>query len=127
MADRHSAVQVTATGWQGSRGDVRLLARLGLSQAGLQDERDAQEKALAAKNRWRRKSSTKGQFMCRFELLRYGSWSSDILDYGVLPSYVLGRPVLLNLSQQTGTGLCILFSLTAVRLSLLAQVATVTM
>lgn len=60
MADGRSAVQVVTTGWQGSRGDVRLLARLGLSQAGLQDERDAQEKALAAKNRWRRKSPSKG-------------------------------------------------------------------
>ncbi len=49
-------------GWQGSRGDTRLLARLGLSQAGLQDEKDAVEKALAAKNRWRRKSSSKGGF-----------------------------------------------------------------
>lgn len=53
--------QVEAGGWQGSRGDVRLLARLGLSQAGLQDERDAEERAVAAKNRWRRKSSSKGQ------------------------------------------------------------------
>ena len=53
-------MQAAAEGWTGSRGDVRLLARLGLSQAGLQDERDAAEKALAAKNRWRRKSSSKG-------------------------------------------------------------------
>jgi hypothetical protein len=56
-----AAVQVVTAGWQGSRGDTRLLARLGLSQAGLQDEKDALEKALAAKNRWRRKSSSKGQ------------------------------------------------------------------
>ncbi|KAL0049216.1 hypothetical protein WJX82_008932 [Trebouxia sp. C0006] len=52
--------RVVTAGWQGSRGDTRLLARLGLSQAGLQDEKDAVEKALAAKNRWRRKSSSKG-------------------------------------------------------------------
>ncbi|KAA6423282.1 MAG: hypothetical protein FRX49_06734 [Trebouxia sp. A1-2] len=52
--------RVVTAGWQGSRGDTRLLARLGLSQAGLQDENDALEKALAAKNRWRRKSSSKG-------------------------------------------------------------------
>jgi len=55
-----ATVQVVTAGWQGSRGDARLLARLGLSQAGLQDEKDALEKALAAKNRWRRKSSSKG-------------------------------------------------------------------
>lgn len=61
MMPASAGVQVVAAEWQGSRGDTRLLARLGLSQAGLQDEKDAQEKALAAKNRWRRKSSTKGR------------------------------------------------------------------
>lgn len=61
MMPASADVQVIAAEWQGSRGDTRLLARLGLSQAGFQDQKDAQEKALAAKNRWRRKSSTKGQ------------------------------------------------------------------
>lgn len=61
-------MQVIGTSWAGSRGDVRLLARLGLSQAGLQDERDAEEKALAAKNRWRRKSSSQGQSTLRSSL-----------------------------------------------------------
>ena len=55
------AAQGPAGGWRGSRGDARLLARLGLTEAGAQDERDAEEKALAAKNRWRRKSSSRGQ------------------------------------------------------------------
>lgn len=69
------AVQVTgSTSWAGSRGDMRLLARLGLSQAGLQDERDAEEKALAAKNRWRRKSSSQGQSKSRPSLPCMDIW-----------------------------------------------------
>lgn len=58
----HVHVKVGLRKWAGSRGDVRLLARLGLSQASLQDEKDAQQKMLAAKSRWRRKSSSAG--MC---------------------------------------------------------------
>ena len=46
--------------WQGSRGDKRLLARLSLTQAGEQDEKDAQARALNAKHRWRQKSSDTG-------------------------------------------------------------------
>lgn len=56
----------SAAGWQGSRGDLRLLARLGLTQAGLQDKKDAQDRALAAKNRWRRNSSAKGQLLNQY-------------------------------------------------------------
>ena len=68
-----ATVQVVTAGWQGSRGDTHLLARLGLSQAGLQDEKDALEKALAAKNRWRRKSSSKGRY-CEPGASIVGSW-----------------------------------------------------
>lgn len=46
--------------WQGSRGDKRLLARLGLTQAGEQDEKDAQTRALSAKHRWRQQSTNAG-------------------------------------------------------------------
>lgn len=46
--------------WQGSRGDKRLLARLGLSQAGEQDEKDAEARAASAKNRWRQRPPDAG-------------------------------------------------------------------
>lgn len=53
-------LQAKGGAWQGSRGDKRLLARLGLTQAGEQDEKDAQARALNAKHRWRHKSADAG-------------------------------------------------------------------
>lgn len=54
-------VQAKGGTWQGSRGDKRLLARLDLTQAGEQDEKDAQARLLNAKLRWRQKPSDAGQ------------------------------------------------------------------
>lgn len=68
------SVQAKGSAWQGSRGDKRLLARLDLTQAGEQDEKDAQARLVNAKLRWRQKPSDAGQQKCKlYNVLPFGA------------------------------------------------------